>query len=258
MFSPVLSSKERILLYGGAGTAKSSAAFQIAKFYQQTGTEGTIHIADTDSSAERMKEAGYKDLDNVIIYPVYEWEDLQQFTKMPFGVRDWLVVDFISAAWQMVQDWYAEQIFNHDMATQVMFTRAKIEEINRNNSKERAPQALDSWRDWPAINGTYLRWLNSMFSRNRVHVLATATPKDLTEQTPAAVAALTRSVGMVPAGQKDLIFAFHTVLHTQKMSGKYLLTTIKDRERKEIYNYENVRFPISYLAEVAGWQVDGE
>lgn len=253
-----MTAKERILLYGGAGTGKSSAAFQIARFYQQTGTEGTIHIADTDSAAERMKEGGYKDLDNVIIYPCYDWEDLLQFTTMPFGVRDWLVVDFISSAWQMVQNYYAEEVFGHDMANQIMYTRARIEEINKSSSKEKAPQALDPWKDWPSINGRYLGWLSSLYARNRVHLLATATPKDLTDQTPSAVAALTRSVGVMPAGQKELVFQFHTVLYMQKMSGKYLYTSIKDRERLEVYGHENVRFPISYLAEIAGWQVDGD
>lgn len=253
MFKSQYSSKERILLYGGAGAGKSSAALHLAKFYKQFNTPGKIYIADTDSAVQHMYEIGYGDLDNVEIIPVYGWDDLQGLTKIQYGPTDWLAIDFISASWQMVQDWYADQVFDHDMATQIMYTRSKIEEIGRGNAKEKNPQALDAWRDWPAINGIYFRWLNTLFSRERVHILGTAPAKEASDRTPPQTLALIKNIGLMPAGQKDLLHSFHTVLYMNKMNKNYVFTTVKDREREVVDGKPMARFPISYLQEVAKW-----
>lgn len=255
MFKSPISAKERILAYGGAGAGKSAAAFHIAQFYDQTGTEGKIRIADTDSAAERMYEAGYKNLNNIEIIPIYSWEDLQPLSKLTYGPNDWLVVDFISASWQFVQDWYADQVFDHDMAIQIMFTRTKIEEQNRLNTKEKTPTALDAWRDWPAINGIYSTWLNTLFARNRVHILGTAPAKEAGDRTPPQTLSLIKSIGLLPAGQKDLLHAFHTVLYFNKVNRDYVFTTVKDREREGVNSKPMIRFPMSYLQEIAGWQI---
>ena len=257
MFRSALPVKERILLYGGSGSGKSSAAFHIARFYQQTNTPGKIYIADTDSAAYRTYEAGYKDLDNIEVLPIYDWADMLKLGKMTFGVNDWLSVDFISSSWQMIQDWYADQLFDHDMSTQIMFTRAKIEEQNRDiKSREKAPQALDAWRDWPAINGLYFRWISSLFAREKVHIIGTSPAKEVGDRTPPQTLALVKSIGLLPSGQKDLMHAFHTTIFMNKVNRDYVFTVVKDRERDLVIGKSMVRFPISYLQDVAGWVVE--
>lgn len=257
MFKSQLPVKERILLYGGPGSGKSSAAFHIAKFYEQTGTPGKIYIADTDSAAYRTYEAGYKSLTNIEILPIYEWEDLQALKSLPFGPTDWLVIDFISSSWQMIQDWYADQLFEHDMNIQIMYTRMKIEEQKRGiNTKEKTPQALDSWRDWPAINGMYYKWLNTLFSRERVNIIGTSPAKVAGENTPPQILSLVKSIGLVPEGQKNLVHAFHTLVYMNKVNRDYTFTVLKDRERELVSGKTMIRFPISYLQEVANWAVE--
>ncbi len=251
MFKSPSKTKERILLFGGPGVGKSSAALHIAKFYAQTSTPGTIYIADSDNAATRMLEGAYSDLTNVKVLPMYEWDDYLTLRQMKFGPNDWLSIDFISTAWQSVQDWYADQVFNRDMATQIMYARQRVEQQG-----DKRAMALDGWRDWPAINGMYFRWLNETTSREKVHILAIAPAKTLSDSDDGKIVSLVKNVGWRPAGQRDLIHQFHTALYLDKPGVEYAFTSVKDRERKLVTNHQNTRFSISYLQEIAGWSVE--
>lgn len=248
--------KERILIYGGPGSGKSSTAFHIASMLKQSNTPGVVHILDTDSSARRTVLEGYSNLDNISVHNITSWEDLLITKTLEFGPHDWLVIDFISDAWQMVQDWYAEQVFGNVMADQIMYARQKIEENARNNSKSKVPQVLDAWRDWPAINANYRHWMNSFCAGDRVNVLAIARGKNMGENVDTAMLAMTKNANsVIPDGQKNLMHNFHTVLYFVSQGKKFMFTMVKDRERDLQVNVETLRFPISYLTNIAGWKI---
>jgi hypothetical protein len=240
-------------VYGGSGVGKSSTAFHIAKFYAQTNTPGKFYIADSDGAADRMIDMSYGDLGNIEVIPTYTWDDYVGLLNLPLTPDDWLVIDFISPAWQAVQDWYAEQVFGHDMSSQVMYTRRLIESSGADPKKT---QALDSWRDWPAINQVWFKWMNQLIIRPKSHILAVAQETPLSNQDDVAVITAAKTVGMKPVGQKALIHSFHTVLHMTVSRNDYKFTTVKDREREKQYDAPMSRFPISYLQRVGGWKLE--
>lgn len=115
--------REKILEIGGPGAGKTTDWLSIAWWAKMSGDKGRFFVMDTDDEATLhvMNESKYDGMlhsfngevenpdGNVIITSVYQWPEYEKFSKTvvpqsEFG--DWIVLDFVSAAWQAAQEGY--------------------------------------------------------------------------------------------------------------------------------------------------------
>lgn len=254
-------SRERILAMGGPGTGKSRAVLSIAKRIN-----GTMHVIDNDNAYDRMLDY-QNDLTNVEVYPAQDWDTTVIAAKNIIASierDDWLVVDILSPTWQMVQDWFSENVYGDDLASYMLRARQAVEthneKVRENNEKgkdkqkeTRNLQPFDGFMDWSVINPQYKKFM-AMLRNAPAHVFCTAEVDPVNKQDAVDVQDL-YPMGVKPRGQKRLGHDFATILlMTKRGQGRWEMTTIKDRERRELEHEAVGDFSMNYLVRVAGWR----
>ncbi len=242
---PKGATRERILLFGPSGTGKSSAYLSIARKCP----DSTFYVLDSDFAIERMLES--ENLPNVEHRLVVDWEGYVEGVKdfqAKMSSDDWLVIDFISTAWEAAQGYFIDQIHGKDMDAYFLEARKKKAKGN----------PLEGDTDWGVINKLYKAWMNILIAKTPGHIFATAQAKAVGDRDDPAVKQLYTGVGARPEGQKNLAYSFHSVLLTGKTRmGEYNFTTVKDRGRREVEKMavsEAAGFAGAYLLPVAGWR----
>lgn len=249
--------REKILLMGSYGTGKTTAWLNIAKWSHQTQSPSRFYVLDSDDAVGAFLEPGsqYAHLDaraggNVHFTPVFEWVEYETTLRnyaAKAGPDDWLIVDFISTAWDAVQEHYVDQIFKADIAEFFLEARKAL---------KGATGALDGWKDWSVINRLYRGWVNTLVHRSAGHKFLTAMTEPMREGEDKANKATYSAVGVRPKGQKHLGHIPHTILYSQMVrAGEVFLTTVKDRERQVLEGAPIKEFTIDYLVKVAGWKL---
>jgi hypothetical protein len=246
---------ERILVMGPPGASKSTGWLNIAKFAALTHSDAQFYVLDTDSAVPRMM-TGYPTIqDRVHITNGYDWNDYMSFGKMVAKTarpQDWVVVDFIGNAWSTVQQHFVEGVFNKSVGDYFLFQRKASE------------KQLEGWTDWNVINALYRDWMNPLCFKGNYHLYCTAKGEPLSSDKKPTESKEVRNLflpyGVKPAGQKDLPFAFHTLLLAGKSQipgqpATWTLTTVKDRERVELSGSEVKNFAVDYLVNIGGWSM---
>ncbi len=240
---------ERILLMGAPNSGKTSAALQLARVLQATGSPSQVHIIDTDGAIPRMLTA-YGELTNIHLHTCHEWPEMKKAIldiSHSADNQDWIVVDFLSSLWDAVQNWYVSQVWNQSI-DDYMIQKRKSLTPNTKNFK-----VMDGWLDWPVIKQIYAPVIEAVTVKQRCHVLATATMKALSEDDTGPNRELFGQFGVRPAGDKDIAHRFHTVLiAAHKPTKGWTLTTVKDRERTSLSGQPVNSFPMDYLV-TQGW-----
>jgi hypothetical protein len=251
---PSVNLPERILMMGAFGTGKTSGWLQIAQWAQRTKSVSRFYVLDTDSgkAVQRMllsPSSRFAGLENVEVVECYGWED---YTKGLDGFlgkateRDWIVCDFVGTAWEAVQTFYVDQIYGSDMGQFFLDARANM----------RGGNPLDGWKDWSVVNRLFRGFADNLFLSNPAHVYVTAQAQTLRETDAKEVKAVFGAHGVRPVGQKNLAYQVHTVLLSQQATpDKWVLNTIKDRERPALVGAEYNDFVRDYLMPVAGWSL---
>lgn len=253
MMQPPPGVQERILVMGGFGSGKTSCWLNIAKWSQQSGSDAKFYVLDTDSSVRHMVSvpgSQYGDLQNLIISEVYDWpEYIKALEDAVSKVRphlDWIVVDFVSTAWEAVQEHYVDLVY-----------KTEISEFFLDQAVAKQSKApLDGWKDWSVINRMYKRFANTLIHRHNGHVFMVAGAKAISDTEDRSVRALFGAHGVRPTGQKALGHTPHTViLNKVGAPGEIFLTTVKDRERPVLEVQRLHEFALDYLVVVAGWKL---
>lgn len=250
------SRRERILGMGPFGTGKTTNWINIAKWSHATGSHARFYVLDTDNALEAFFEPGsqYAELDYRVGGPVewttvYEWpEYVEAITNFApkVTVDDWTIIDFISPAWEAVQNFYVSEIFKTDIAEYFLEARKAMKGGN----------PLDGWKDWQYINRLYKSWINMTLHRVAGHKYFTAQAESIRDTDDKAIRAMFGSHGVRPRGQKELGYQAHTILLSSgNRAGEAFLTTIKDRERTPLSDLKVNEFAVDYLVNVAGWQL---
>lgn len=247
---------ERILVFGPAGSAKSTGWLNIAKFCALSGSNAQFYVLNTDDAIPRMMINYPSIQDRVHLTQGYDWPDFVTFGKNVAKLarpHDWVVVDFIGDAWPAVTEDFVQQVHGKDVGDYFLWQRKADE------------KALDGWKDYGGvINPRYFGWIKPLVFKGRYNLYATAKGDALSSDKKPTESSAVRNLflpyGVKPVGQKELPFQFHTVLLAGKtqMAGKpaqYTLTTVKDRERSELVGQVVSNFAIDYLINVAGWQM---
>lgn len=245
---------ERILLFGPAGSGKSTAAASIASMAQKTRSDARFHVIDTDLAWDRMLIEGYPDLSNVEVYTSLEWPEYKEsLAKIRSVIRpnDWVVVDLVSNAWETVQSYFTEQVFDRDIGDYFLQVRKDLK------TGKKSLEAFSGWVDWSVINAMYKTWTNDLLFKTRANVICMAKMgKVHQDQDDKATRLLFGQHGVKPEGQKSLAYQFHTVLLTgEPRTGEYTLTTIKDRERAQLDKTPVKKFALDYLVKIGGWRL---
>lgn len=244
-------SPERILTFGPAGSGKTTAWLDIAKWSARTNSPAKFYVLDTDFAVERMLTTYPEIVPNVEVYSGYDWNDYIKFQKHVLThakAGDWVIIDFIGSAWDAVQQYFTEQVFKQDIGT--YFLQARKE----------GQKALEGWTDWSVINPLYKQWVNPLLFKGRFHVYATAKSDELSSDKKPTESKDIRSMflpySVKPKGQKDLPYPFHTLLLTGRDArGTRTLTTVKDRERTEVKGLVLNSFTVDYLKGIGGWEL---
>jgi hypothetical protein len=235
--------RERILLYGGAKVGKTSSYLSIAKKCP----ESTIYVLDSDYAIDRMLEGG--DYTNVDARPIDEWPDyvngVRDITKK-MKPDDWLVIDFMSTAWDAVQAYYVEKRYGKEIEDYFLEFRVK-----KGNAKS---NELEGDTDWKVINKLYNAFALEV-KKAPGHVLATATARSVGDRDTSEQKSTFGVVGVRPEGQKKIAYDFHTILFVSKdRTGNRLVTTAGERERKWLDKAPLNDFATDYLLKVGGWR----
>lgn len=273
---PTLAAAERILCFGPAGAGKTTNLLNIAKFAHLTKSDAKFYIMDSDFAMDRML-AGYPEIpfgiwndpnfpvtpeSRIIVLPVFIWREYVaalNFISQYARPNDWVSVDFISNAWSAVQEHFAMEVFNQDIADYFLKVRKTLKD------SDKSLNALEGWTDWQVINPLYRKWVNQLLFRGRYHVYCTAKADALSSDKKPTEDAQTRQMflrfGVKPVGQKDLPFQFHTVLYASRIvnpatqQDERIITAVKDRERPEVNGAVLKNFTQDYLVNVAGWSL---
>lgn len=273
---PTLAAAERILCYGPAGSGKTTNFLNIAKFAHLTKSDAKFYIMDSDFAMDRMI-SGYPEIpfgiwndpnfpitpeSRIIILPVFVWREYisaMEFISRYARPNDWVSVDFISNAWSAVQEHFAMEVFNQDIAEYFL----KVRKTLKDDAKSLG--ALEGWTDWQVINPMYRKWVNQLLFRGRYNVYCTAKADALSSDKKPTEDAQTRQLflrfGVKPVGQKDLPFQFHTVLYAsrivnpQTQKSDRIISAVKDRERPEVNGMTVKNFTQDYLVNVARWSL---
>lgn len=255
---PSIPAPERILTFGPAGSGKTTAWLDIAKWSVRTKAPSRFFILDTDFSVARMITSYPEIAPYCSISTGYDWHDYTQFLTLVLREAtpaDWVIIDFIGSAWDVVQQHFIEEVFHKEIGDYFLQARKTLAK------GDKALSALDGWTDWSVVNGLYRQWVNPLLFKGQYHIYATAKSDQLSGDKKPTEDAQTRSLllpfGVKPKGQKDLPYQFHTLLLTGRdaRTGTRTLTTIKDREREEVRGLEVGSFAMDYLKGVGSWEM---
>lgn len=257
MLSPIRTPPfERILAFGTFGAGKTYAWLTIAKWAHRTKSNSQFWVIDTDAAIERMLfSEDFKEIrDRVHTFPAFEWPEYEQGLQESLenaGTEDWIVVDMIGKAWEAVQTYYVNEVFEQDIGEYFLAARKAMR-------AKKTLNAFEGWTDWQVINRLYTQWAGKLIYKAKCHVFA-VTPEDrLMRDAERDVATLSSfgDIGFKPSGQKHLGHQFHTVLrfHYGKPED-WRITTVKDRERDRLIGKQLKDFVLDYMIKVAHWKL---
>ncbi|HET7713167.1 MAG TPA: AAA family ATPase [Patescibacteria group bacterium] len=251
-----LPARERILMYGREGTGKTESWLSIAEMFPVP-----FYVIDTDDSVQRMLETDHPNLPNIHTIVAQGWAEFEKgvddsilkIRQYVAGIKDptkeqlpWLVVDFADATWDMVQNYYTEQVFNQGIDEYFLLAR-------KGNKNSKQLQPLEGWTDWQVINKIFQsRWNVLTKGGGPFHLYITAKAVDLAGDIESK--SLYKALKKMPGGEKRMGGRVHTVLMSSVDQDGWYLSTAKDRGRPILTNLKSVNFAVSYLIKTAGWK----
>lgn len=233
--------REKILVYGNAGSGKSYSWLTLAQRLK----DATFWVLDTDDAIPRMRAHEFDGLENLVVMPCTRWEQYGEALRRARDEAkpgDWVVVDFISSAWQAVQDYFVHEIFGVSSAEYFMRVRAELKEGTKKL------ETLSGWTDWVVIKKLYGEWLHTLkYELAEQHLFATSPLKLFGPETPREIRQTFAGMPGTPAGEKNLPYEFHTILYLEKPAGgEWNMTTVKDRGRVEMDGQRVKNFYLQY------------
>lgn len=249
--------RERLLLMGGGGAGKTTAALSMIQ-----ASELPADVIDLDYSMayDRAIDMDFEGARQyVTIHSILpDWEPaieaIESIVAEHGEDRDrWLVLDSISPTWDLVQGWYVQLAMGSNIGKHMAELRRDAD-----NTKDYQAQ-LSETMNWSAINKEYGRLYRAIMTW-KGHLILTAEAKSIKGEKDADQLALYGQVGYKPTGQNRLHHVTSTTLFLYHAKAGYKFTTVKDRNRKEeegkmIEAIDDGGFSESYLRDVAGWQL---
>ena len=260
--------RERILLYGGPGTGKSTAVASIVLH-----TPNVHHyIIDNEIDnyerifAEDETFAAVVEAANYTIYPVDNTDWKEQLTaaqdaKDRAEAGDWLHFDMITDTWEAVQRWFTMSIFDADLSDYFLEVRKDMQDHNEAAKNDRQLKErknlspFEGFTDWSVINPEYKK-LYAVFMSTKAHVTIVAEEDMLRKDEDDKIKATFGGINRKPKGQKKLGHVPHTVIHLSKnQRDEWFANGVKDRGRALMEDVQFEDFAKAYLLKVAKWKM---
>lgn len=265
--------KERIYVYGDSGAGKSHAWLSIAALADKTGADTQFFVVDTDMATETVLDPGgpFDHLsDRIHIWNVYEWEEYREAGKAvrkEAGPEDWIVVDMLSNAWEILPSWWIANVFQED-TTDYWSTMRRVALGNEEGDKGFG--GMKGGVDWQFITKVYLDFEKPISMGARSHVFATAAESQVSElwdKSGEERATFGQVGGYKPAGQKRTRHRFHSTMRLKRIQGESEALLVRDRGKEHIWAEKAGRgvalpikegdtgFAMSYLKGIRGWKL---
>jgi len=201
--------KETVLFVGGDSVGKTTVLFEIAEAYPSA----KFILIDFENKWNKVRNLYFPHVNNVEVISVLNWDEVEAaFTKAKkeLGAGDWLLIDGLDKAWDIIQSTY---------------------DATKHGQNE-----------WGWIKGKHNKdFLDVACTRAPFNVAATAYAQpnadfNIQRESDAAVKEelmMWKQIGFRPGGEKRNISRFDTVLalKAQLMPRKNLVTTFKDKGR---------------------------
>jgi len=256
--------KERLLLFGGGGTGKTTAVLSVARRVP----DAHFHVLDTDISYayQRALALDFPDVEargQITVHELDEWEAFVSATESVVEKgdhdKDFLVFDTVTWAWETVQAWMSDQVHGEDIADFMRRLRTETRDAKDAAGKDDSISAfnkqLTEGMNWPIINKEYRRKVTSRLQKWHGHFIMTAEATDVGRRDDEELKQIYGSLGIRPAGQKSLHHVAATNLFLSKRGhDQFLMTTVKDRNHREVEREPFNDFAMDYLKDVAGWR----
>ena len=256
MWGPRNPIRERILGVGAAGSGKSTAAIDLAIKIP----ESTFYVMDAEYGGAWTPDGGRmnpgNEVPNIVSVDCTEWERFAKAAKefkQKGRPQDWLVVDLIGTAYDMVQDHYIEKVKGVRVDD---FYEAFAED----RGKKKNP--LEGDTDWQFIKKMYNAVMSDILNfPGHVFALAAVKPPPRDDYDDKQAKQLFQHLGVRPEGHKKLSNLFSTILYFKEARrGQWVFTTVRERnprvgvKREYVENKEWGDFAKQYLWEVASWR----
>lgn len=253
--------RERILVFGAAGSGKSYGYYTLARLALTTKSDAHFYIIDTDESVGRMLvDPAFESLTdddynpyNITFESVSSWEELTTALTHYQGImrpQDWLMIDMLTPSWDWCQSYFTNQVFGKNLDQFFLEARRSM------SQKDKGGSPFEGWRDWPTINQIYAAFQTQLL-RCKGNLYCTAEIKSVNRDTMDKEAfALFGPHGVQPSGQKRIPFLFSTILLTaEPRPNVRTLTTVKDRSREPLAGFEVGDFAKDYLVKTGKWKL---
>ena len=223
--------KETILIVGPDSSGKSSSLLDIADKHP----DSKVYMIDLENKLGKLLDGLYPDLD-IEVEGCLNWDQLADAfnkAKQVLKAGDWLMIDGLDKAWDLVQA-------DYEMKVNGITLSNRVEELRLGTS---AP-GIDKW-GWCKTKHNK-DFLDVATGRAPFHVAATAwahpvsiegvgQDKDITVQ---ETTAMWQQAGFKPGGEKRNTQRFDTVfaLNLKMAPVSYQIATMKDKVRPYIGN----------------------
>jgi len=154
------------------------------------------------------------------------------------GKYGWLVIELMEEAWRMTQDYYSRQAFGESLADYLALQREAVKEKMMKLGKEEkdtAYQALGGWQDWSIIKFFHnFNWIDKI-KKMPFNVGATSEVKAERNKD-----SIFFSVGVCPAGEKDNVHRFDTVIYKSHKENKFYQQCFKWTGMSRLYSETDI------------------
>lgn len=293
------SRRERILLYGGAKAGKSTTYISLMKFARLTKTPSYFHIIDNDNAAEAIglyPGGTYGELLGDVVDEDYgenltrlEYEHATIYIPEHFDAynpiadeikkkatpQDWVVIDMLSNLWEIMPDWWIENVYGQNSWEYYAAVRQAIE-AEEDGAGERGFGG-HSGVDWQFIGKTYRKWEKRLTLYAPCHVIAYGAETEIQphhDKSGEKRAQYSMVGAHAPKTEKGAVHRFHTIGRVAKKvkpdgsTRERSITFVGDRDREDLISEklgrgmtlvlsDGPKFYKDYLIDIAGWKMTG-
>lgn len=253
---------ERILVFGGGGTGKTTGIINIAEVLP----DAEFHVLEKDVSPnyERMLPEDGSLEGRFHVTELYEgWEEyLEELDYIvankncdkkatPPHERPWLVIDSITPTWLDCQRWWLDKAWPGGSGEDELM-RIALDKKMGNKEKGEARANIVNYQ---LISPEYAKSYR-MLTRWRGNLYVTAQATNTGGREKPEVAEIFGPWGSKPKGQPDLHFVASTnLLLVLKGRELWTMTTCKDRKRVMMEREPLENLAMDYLYGVGGWKL---
>jgi len=257
-FAKETAETEKILWYGESNSGKTKGYLDILGFLKANKVPKEkvlmcIIFSDRATGITKLYNLIPKEyVDRVFIYTVNCYEDMVSATAdaekkllehhKQTGTHGWLIVELLEEAWRMSQDYYSRKAFGETLADLMAAKRQQVQELmEAKDAKDTAYQALEGWKDWTVIKFFHnFNWIDRI-KKMPFNVGATSEIKEESNKD-----SIFYSIKVRPAGEKDNVHRFDTVIYKAHRGDKFYQQCFKLTGYSRLYSEVDITDKNSY------------